>query len=486
MKNLSHMVLSKTRIDVICYALAVSGLLLSALFYITSNITEEDRVFVLRSGLIISFSVAPLFFRPVSKTIRHLTPNIFYSFTYPNLRLAALYIASISAILLIHSSLTYGFGEINAKTMRGDPNWFLFVYMGPMVVFVFSSLVFFLPKIIFINLVVLLCLLGATDLIFGAYVYFTPKSEYEEVDHSRFDKNMTKNHNILGFSLNPDNKIDHKVYYRGELLYEVTYSVDDHGRRVTPVTEKSAREEFILFFGGSNTFGAGLNDSETLPAAVGRLTMKFQPYNYGVPGYGPSQMLDILKERTLRSEVKQDNGIAVFLYVPRLWRRVIGDRYISSTWGRYFSNYVVDKEGNLTRSGNFSERPFKSVFYAIISMSNIIRYFHVRIPGTVNDYHLGLTADVFRAAKAELKKQYNGINFYVLLRPGGGAEKDSLPLASFLKDRGIKILDYTALYDQSENIYQIHDGHSSALANARLAERLVEDLNLTSDQNPTE
>ena len=77
----------------------------------------------------------------------------------------------------------------------------------------------------------------------------------------------------------------------------------------------------INFFGGSQTFGEGLNDDETIPALVQKKTRVHRVYNYAYRGYGPHQMLRMIETNALKDQLKETNGIAFYQYfdfqIPR-------------------------------------------------------------------------------------------------------------------------------------------------------------------------
>ena len=49
-----------------------------------------------------------------------------------------------------------------------------------------------------------------------------------------------------------------------DVIYDVVYSTDQHGLRVTPPNDNPAAKP-ILFFGCSYAFGEGVNDDESSP-----------------------------------------------------------------------------------------------------------------------------------------------------------------------------------------------------------------------------
>ena len=87
------------------------------------------------------------------------------------------------------------------------------------------------------------------------------------------------------------------------VLIDVVYEIDGSGRRITPIEDRQPRNEFLLFFGGSFTYGAGLNGNETPPFYAASRARTFQPYNYAFHGCGAAEMLARLESATLPNQV---------------------------------------------------------------------------------------------------------------------------------------------------------------------------------------
>jgi hypothetical protein len=80
------------------------------------------------------------------------------------------------------------------------------------------------------------------------------------------------------------------------LLYDVTYDTDSSGLRVAPPAASNPGGECVLFFGGSFTFGEGVENQQTMPYRVGVLSGgRYRTVNFGLHGYGPHHMLALLQ-----------------------------------------------------------------------------------------------------------------------------------------------------------------------------------------------
>jgi hypothetical protein len=109
----------------------------------------------------------------------------------------------------------------------------------------------------------------------------------------------------------------------GSITYQVKYSIDEHGLRQgsfhlrTPEDKDNA----VWFFVDSFTFGQGVNDEDTLPQAFSRAS-GIRVINFGVPGYGPHQMLRALETDRPRMIERRDPQAIVYtmLTTPHMMR----------------------------------------------------------------------------------------------------------------------------------------------------------------------
>lgn len=99
----------------------------------------------------------------------------------------------------------------------------------------------------------------------------------------------------------------------GAVIYDRTYTIDDHLLRKTSSAESGPT---IAFFGDSFTFGEGLPDNETLPQIFSDITdHKLRVLNFAFPGYGPQQFLRALETRMYDSLLR-DARFFVFETAP--------------------------------------------------------------------------------------------------------------------------------------------------------------------------
>jgi hypothetical protein len=190
-------------------------------------------------------------------------------------------------------------------------------------------------------------------------------------------------------------------------------------------------------------------------------------------------MLDLLRTRDLKREIKQKEGYAVFFLIDDHVGRVIGANFISADWGAHLSNYVLDAKGHLVREGNFATgRPFTTLFYKLLSWSNVVQYFGLELPLHYSEEDYRLMARIFVESEKILSNELKLDGFFIILSVYGSQAKQRL--GPQLVGTRVKCLDFTNVWKDDDPRYRIAraDSHSSALANRLIASLLVKQLNI--------
>jgi hypothetical protein len=263
----------------------------------------------------------------------------------------------------------------------------------------------------------------------------------------------------------------------GKAIYNVEYSVDEYGRRITPIKNRKQRNKFVLFFGGSFTYGEGVEDNQTLPFGVGNKASQYTAYNYGFHGLGPFDVLAKIENLNFYKEVKEKHGILIYTYIDGHIHRTAGSMVVMG-WmsdGVYYRN---TKDEELVRDGSFETgRPILTAIYKILNKSEILKVLKINFPIRFKDRHIKLVAETITKMQKEFKKKYPHSSFYVLIYPGSRYGKK---LMEYLDQQNILYLNYTTLFNASEPRYYLveEDLHPSPLAYQTISGKIVEDLNL--------
>ena len=286
---------------------------------------------------------------------------------------------------------------------------------------------------------------------------------------------------LLGYKPAENLEIVSRMMREGEEVYSAWYTTSENGWRVTPFDETLPRDQFLLFFGDSITFGLGVDDDQTLPSWAAGLALDFEPYNFGFSGYGPEQMVALLENGVIEPIVEQETGIAIYTYIDEHIARAIGSVQVFNQWGRLMPYYYLDEDGALVRDGNFSTgRPFLSALYLLIGKSQVVHFLGLDFPA-VRDRHVELVAGMIESSRDMLKDRYEDVAFYVLFYPG--YSETAPDLIPYLETAGINYLDYgDLLHLEQPGMWIEYDGHPTGEAYEIVAEKLVDDLGIRTDQ----
>ncbi len=255
-----------------------------------------------------------------------------------------------------------------------------------------------------------------------------------------------------------------------EVIYDVTYSINPNGSRVTPIKNISSRDKFVLFLGCSFTYGEGVEDNQTLPYYLGSYTKEYQPYNFGFHGHGPFDILAQLENIDFKHEIKEPNGIVIYSFIDDHVERMLGSIKVMQ-WKVADPYYQQTTLGKFKRKETFlTGRPLETIFYYVLSKSKLLQALKFNWPG-VHQPQIKQAAESIRQMKDKFSLKYPHSSFYVLLYPGEFTQH----LIPFLDQMNIKYLDYTK---EPFDYLNKNDQHPSAMAYKKIATKITRDLNL--------
>jgi hypothetical protein len=282
----------------------------------------------------------------------------------------------------------------------------------------------------------------------------------------------------LGSRPRASTKVTAQRFFHDQIIYDVTYTTDAFHRRWTPVDSLKSRKHYLLHFGDSYMFGHGLNNKETLPHYMGKLSPQFTPYNYAYCGYGPHHFVAALERPLIRSEIPEETGALVYLYLDLLVERAIPTMMEYFNWGPDAPYYALNERGQVERKGPMPlEEPTRTAIYKWLWKSEVLKFLVLDYPFFFSDGHYELMAKIFAKAKQVYEEKFQNDNFYIVLYPGSKSGKRIIPL---LEKLNVKYLDYSNLFNPEEGYrLGLGDLHPNARANQILAEKLSADLGLS-------
>jgi len=317
-------------------------------------------------------------------------------------------------------------------------------------------------------------LLGAAGALFavelGFHAYNTISARYRPPEVVRFSAPLWRTDAVSDLRKTVGNRV----------VYDVTYRRDAIGARVTPDSAPASAKHSVVFFGGSFTFGQGVQDTETLPNQFARLAPSWHVANFGYPGHGPAHMLERLQRPGGARGLTNGRTIVVDVFIPDHVRRTIGSMRIATTWGRDFPLYVVNEDGRLERRGTMQTgQPLLALTYNVLAREPIMKCFNVDLPFSLIEKDLDLVARIDAEAKALVHRVNPRAEFVVVLFPDHPrAEFPAARLVPHLQAVGVHVLDYSTQL-QGEEMWIPGDGLPAPEAYARVARLIAGDLGLS-------
>lgn len=297
---------------------------------------------------------------------------------------------------------------------------------------------------------------------------------------------------VLGYAPIRNGTRVQKAYLGDQLLYDATYTIDSNGLRIGPVLGGSDKlQEGVLFFGCSFTFGVGVDDNQTMPYLVGKLSHgEYRTYNFGFPGYGPHQMLAQLENRTEEGIPGCKPKFAVYQAICAHVERAIG----KASYDLHGPRYSLKLDGQVGLTGHFDDMDKGVSFaHALALISNeleqslIVQRIERKHSYSNND--IDLYVRIVDAARTVFESRYPGSRFYVIFWDDAEhKDKTTNAILNGLYAKGIRVhLISRILPDliNSESKYQLneYDGHPNPLAYELIAKYLVEKVLAREDRH---
>jgi hypothetical protein len=276
-----------------------------------------------------------------------------------------------------------------------------------------------------------------------------------------------RSHSILGYAPKKNRQARGRKYHGKKKIYDVSYTIDPNGFRVGP-NRAGVGHPSVLFFGGSFTFGDGVNDDEAMPYRFeAESNGAFKSFNFGFHGYGPHQMLAIL-ENGMEKNIVRDYPpkFAVYFAIPEHIERCAGNAY----WDPAGPRYVLNADGNPEYTGPFYGFFRRNLMKVMNRAQFLIRFISApkkRTPADIDRF-----VAIVKASKEIFNERYAG-KFYVLLWDTGDAAYSEL--LSKLSENQIAVIKINEILPGHSNSTQYiipHDGHPNQLAYKQIAESL--------------
>jgi hypothetical protein len=334
---------------------------------------------------------------------------------------------------------------------------------------------------------------GSACLLFGAAeFYFLERRHTPATQEGTMRTSWMRLDDVLGYAPKAGALVtDRRILRGGELMWDVSYTIDDRGLRVTPRPDgPDSRTDCVLFFGDSFTFGTGVSDQETMPYQVAMKSAKaIRVFNFGVGGYGAHQMLSAIEHRLIEKVTGCDRRLVKQVIYQAIWQhagRVAG----LVRWDHHGPWYDFDETGAVIYRGHFDDG-FQGIWRRIwlvtatqAAKSEVYR----RVMGItgealrrLGDTDLALYVSVVARTRELIHTRYPCASFHVLFWDTN--EDPSLEILDRLRLLGPQLHRMSTIlpnydYGVGGSTYKIHpqDGHPNALAHELIADRVVETI----------
>lgn len=280
---------------------------------------------------------------------------------------------------------------------------------------------------------------------------------------------------LLGYAPIPGSAARFTNAMGKEVVYDVTYTIDDHGYRVQPPVGDPPPSKSVLCFGCSFTYGTGLPNDETWPWHLQEdLGTTHRVYNLGYWGYGPHQMLAAVEGGRAAAHVEAEPTYALYLGIVDHARRITGKAGYSPNVPRY----RMQPDGSVTRDGVFSDdasHRWGAGLRQLVGHSNLVRALTQGVRPEQHDVPLFVA--IVAAARDRVADTWPACKFRVVL--WDSSKPMAMEMEEGLTAEGIEVWraeDLIPGLGEDPAAFTIHatDPHPNARATAALANALAE------------
>jgi hypothetical protein len=175
----------------------------------------------------------------------------------------------------------------------------------------------------------------------------------------------------------------------GQALCDVTYEVDQQGRRAVPSSPANATDSLFVI-GASPVFGTCLEARHTVPAYLQQMFPTTRVHNLGMEGIGPNDALAVLEEKLppwdqprVFDRLEPGRGTVVFYFNPapgfermRCSIRCYQNGYVSN------KPYYTLKNGELRFAGKLkdAQMPLLAPLVRLLGESHLLKAYAVDVP----------------------------------------------------------------------------------------------------------
>jgi hypothetical protein len=279
----------------------------------------------------------------------------------------------------------------------------------------------------------------------------------------------------LGYAPRPGIRVQARKYHKADVVYDVVYRIDGHGLRQIPNAIQGTGCP-VLFFGGSLTFGEGVDDEQTMPSTFLKASHRqFQVYNFGFHGYGPHQMLRALEVGRVEQIVHDRPTVVVYQGIEGHVARAAG----KVQWDLFGPRYQISGD-TVEFTGPFHGTAYRAM-HETLKWSVLFRFLETRLIERPPDSHdIATYVHILERVRNIVEEKY-GARFVIVFWDKGAGVQLSAQVFAELRDRGFEVLPVSAILQDVEArriayVLSEYDPHPNAHAHALLGEYLARRL----------
>ncbi|MCP5370573.1 MAG: hypothetical protein H6907_02475 [Hyphomicrobiales bacterium] len=305
----------------------------------------------------------------------------------------------------------------------------------------------------------------------GYLAWTAPAEPWFEGD---FESVYYVDHRDLGYGPQPGGTYRAHKLLGDTTIYDVTYTIDDTGLRRIPDQPPNAPCA-VAFFGGSVTFGEGLEDSQSMPDQVAAQSAgRLRVHNFGFHGYGPHQMLRALETPLAHDAAGRKLDAIVYQGIEAHVERSAG----KVPWDLYGPRYRAGGDGLAIHEGPFHGQAYRSISRALRGW-RLFHFFETRVlaSGQVTETDFDTYRSILRSARRLARDKFGG-DLIILFWDQGSGSRYAARLVADLKADGHRLVPVSAIIPDigsgaGKYVISDLDPHPSALVNRRIGEHMA-------------
>tara|TARA_B100000809_G_scaffold264379_1_gene320046 strand:- start:1541 stop:2656 length:1116 start_codon:yes stop_codon:yes gene_type:complete len=252
------------------------------------------------------------------------------------------------------------------------------------------------------------------------------------------------------------------------IVFSVNYSLEN-GKRLIPNNNDTSNFH-VSFIGGSFLFGDGLNDNQTLPFFLNKVSeQKYNLTNYAFSGYGPHQALFNVEKNIINNSQKiQNKSAVIYCFIPSHINRAAGNPLWEINGPQYeFENNELKYLGGFSENKTIKPNFLTKRITIIWRNSQIYKAF---FEGNYSNKDIIRTREIIN--RMHLLLENNNSRFIVLIKRDFKTKFLEKQLYESLKNYNIEIYYIDSIIeDISENKdkYYMADEHPKQVYNKKVA-----------------